>query len=78
MAETRTAAGLLWRLDGDAWEAADGRGRYQAVEYRSGTWTALHFPAGPACGCGRGALGGEDFGDFEAAATAAVRLAGAQ
>lgn len=75
MSGTRQAAGLAWSFDGDAWNAADARGKFQVVEYQPGVWTALWFPARPACGCGRGALGGSEHDGFAAAAAAAVRLA---
>ncbi len=74
--DTRTAAGLDWTFDGDAWNARDGRGAYQVLEYRPGVWTALCFPARPPAGCGRGALAGGDHGDFAAAAAEALALAG--
>jgi hypothetical protein len=70
MTQTRQAAGLNWRFVGDAWESEDRRGRYQVVEYRPGSWTALWFPRDTGCGCGKGAEGGLDYDGFDQAAAA--------
>lgn len=76
MAETKTAAGLVWTQDGEAWNAADGRGRFQVIEYAPGIWTEFFWPEEESCGCGAAIQGGGEFATFEEAARAAAGRAG--
>ncbi|GEM_PF-2703486 len=78
MSQIREAAGLTWRFVGDAWESDDPRGRFQVLEYQPGLWTALWFPQQTACGCGKGAEGGQDYASFDEAAAAIAAWAGAR
>jgi hypothetical protein len=73
--ESRRAAGLTWRYDGDGWTAEDETGNFRLVELAPGRWTEFWTPLDFSCGCGVQARGGRDWPDFETAARAAVALA---
>ncbi|MGE5503221.1 MAG: hypothetical protein ACM31L_02250 [Actinomycetota bacterium] len=75
MTDNRMAAGLTWRLDGDAWTAEDATGTFKLVEVAPGCWTDFWWKREETCGCGTPARGGRDFADFDTAAGAIVALA---
>ena len=75
MTASRTAAGLTWTFDGEAWLAEDQAGTYKLIEWAPGQWMDVFWPRQEGCGCGVPPAGGRDWPDFDTAAREAAALA---